>query len=83
MNPLRPQMDQNPMVNQPQQPLDGPGNLMQRMIFNKLYQSNPQFRAFAQQMQGQNPEEAFAQQGLDYNQFRGMDPSKIKSMLGF
>lgn len=68
---------------QPQQQPAGPANLMERLIFNKLYQSNPNFRTFADQMRGQNPEQAFQAQGLDYNQFKNLNPSQIKSMLGF
>ena len=84
MNPLRRQT--NPLnqgaANPPQQPLAGPASIIERMIFNKMYQSNPNFRAFADQMQGKNPEEAFRQQGLDYNQFKNMNPNDIKRMLG-
>lgn len=56
---------------------------MQRLIFNKMYQSNPQFRNFADSMQGKTPEQAFQEQGLDYNQFRDINPNQIKQMLGF
>ena len=82
-NPLRPQMSQPPQGPPPNpQPLGGPANLMQRLIFNKMYQSNPQFRAFADSMQGKSPEQAFQEQGLDYNQFRDINPNQIKQMLG-
>ena len=37
-----------------------------------LSQTNPQFRAFAQSMQGKTPEQAFAEYGLDYSQFSGL-----------
>lgn len=66
-----------------QQPPAGPGNLVQRMIFNRLYQSNPAFRQFAQQMQGKTPEQAFQEHGLDYNQFQNMNTNDIRNMLGF
>jgi hypothetical protein len=52
------------------------------MIFNKLYNSNPQFRAFADQMRNKTPEQAFQEQGLDYSQFQNVDPMQIKNMLG-
>lgn len=61
----------------------GPGNLIQRMIFNRMYQSNPQFRQFADSMQGKTPEQAFQEQGLDYSQFQNINPAQIKNMLGF
>ena len=61
----------------------GPGNLIQRMIFNRMYQSNPQFRQFADSMQGKTPEQAFQEQGLDYAQFQNINPNQIKNMLGF
>ena len=71
--PINPQMNQG----------GGPGNLMQRMIFNRMYQSNPQFRQFADSMQGKSPEQAFQEQGLDYSQFQNISPAQIKNMLGF
>ena len=71
--PMNPQMNQG----------GGPGNLMQRMIFNRMYQSNPQFRQFADSMQGKSPEQAFQEQGLDYSQFQNISPAQIKNMLGF
>lgn len=37
-----------------------------------LTQTNPQFAQFAQRMQGKTPEQAFAEFGLDYSQFRGI-----------
>lgn len=61
----------------------GPTSLMQRMIFNKLYQTNPAFRQFAESMQGKTPEQAFQENGLDYSQFQNMNANDIKSMLGF
>lgn len=61
----------------------GPLNVLQSMIFNKLYQGNPQFRQFADSMQGKTPEQAFQEQGLNYSQFQNIDPSQIKNMLGF
>lgn len=81
-SPLRNPMNPGPAPAN-QQPLGGPANLMQRMIFNRLYQSNPQFRAFADSMRGQNPQEAFQQHGLDYSQFQNMDIGQVKRMLGF
>lgn len=69
----------NPQINQG----GGPGNLIQRMIFNRMYQSNPQFRQFADSMQGKTPEQAFQEQGLDYSQFQNINPAQIKNMLGF
>lgn len=38
--------------------------------FNQMYQNNPQFRQFADSMRGKTPEQAFRENGLDYNQFR-------------
>lgn len=82
-NPLH---RQNPMPQGPapsnQQPLGGPANFMQQMIFNRLYQSNPQFRAFADSMRGQNPQQAFQERGLDYSQFQNMDITQVRRMLG-
>ena len=38
----------------------------------QLYQTNPQFRQFADSMRGKTPEQAFRENGLDFNQFRGL-----------
>jgi len=64
-------------------PTNGPSNFIEQMIFNKLYQSNPQFRQFADSMRGKSPEQAFQEQGLDYSQYQNMNPAQIKQMLGF
>lgn len=41
-------------------------------IFNQMYQSNPQFRDFANSMKGKSIEQAFQEKGFDYNSFRNM-----------
>ena len=46
----------------------GPSNV----VFNKWYQSNPQFREFANSVRGKTPEEAFKQNGLDFDNFRNL-----------
>lgn len=61
----------------------GPLGLMQNMIFNRMYNSNPQFKQFADSMQGMTPEQAFQQQGLDYNQYKNMTPEQVMRMMGF
>lgn len=38
--------------------------------YNYMYQTNPQFRQFADSMRGKTPEQAFSENGLDFNQFR-------------
>lgn len=60
----------------------GPMAMMEQMIFNKLYNSNPQFRQFADSVQGKTPEQAFQEQGLDYNQYKNIDPMQIKNAFG-
>jgi len=45
----------------------GPSNL----VYNQLYNSNPQFRQFADQVGNMTPEQAFRNYGLDYNNFKG------------
>ena len=59
-----------------------PMSAMQNMIFNNLYQSNPQFRQFADSMRGKTPEQAFQEYGLDYSQFMNVDPNQVRSSLG-
>jgi hypothetical protein len=39
-------------------------------IFNQMYQNNPQFKQFANSMRGKTPEQAFKENGLDFNQFK-------------
>lgn len=41
-------------------------------LFNNMMNNNPQFKQFAQSMQGKTPEEAFKQFGLDFNEIKGM-----------
>lgn len=61
----------------------GNGNFLERMLFNRLYQGNPQFRAFADSVRGMTPEQAFQQQGLDYSQYQNIDINQVKRMFGF
>ena len=73
---------QGPM-GQPSQPMQaGPDNPMQRMIFNMLYQRNPQFRQFANSVRGQDPQQACQNLGVDYNQLQNMDTNQVRNMLG-
>lgn len=75
-------MPQGPVPSNQQQ-LGGPANLIQQSIFNRLYQSNPQFRQFADSVRGQDPQQAFQARGLDYSQFQNVDISQIRQLLGF
>ena len=76
---------QQPMAQpMPQQPQQGSQmNPMQTMIFNMLYNKNPQFRQFADSMRNKTPEQAFQENGLDYNQYRNIGPEQIyNNMMG-
>ena len=44
----------------------GPSNV----IFNQMYQNNTQFKQFADSMRGKTPDQAFRENGLDFNQFQ-------------
>lgn len=44
----------------------GPSNI----IFEKMYQNNPDFRKFADSVRNKTPEQAFSEHGLDFDQFR-------------
>jgi len=44
----------------------GPSNV----LFNQMYQNNPNFKQFADQVRNMSPERAFQQYGLDFSQFR-------------
>lgn len=46
----------------------GPSN----MVFEQMYNGNPEFRKFADSMRGKTPGQAFQEHGLDFNQFRNM-----------
>ena len=41
-------------------------------LYQSMYQSNPEFRQFADSMQGKTPQQAFQENGLDFNQVRGL-----------
>ena len=41
-------------------------------VYQQFYNTNPQFRQFADSMQGKTPEQAFRENGLDFNQFRNL-----------
>lgn len=41
-------------------------------LFDSMYQGNPQFRQFADSMQGKTPEQAFNEHGLDFGQVRDL-----------
>lgn len=61
-----PQPQGNSILSQIQQVRQaGPSSI----VFGKLYQSNPQFRQFANSVKGKTPEQAFSEHGLDFSQF--------------
>lgn len=41
-------------------------------VFNNMYNNNPSFRQFADQVRNMTPEQAFRQNGLDFNKFRSL-----------
>ena len=41
-------------------------------LYNHLYQNNPQFHAFADSMRDKTPEQAFRENGMDYEQVRNL-----------
>lgn len=41
-------------------------------LFDHLYQNNPQFHAFADSMRDKTPEQAFRENGMDFDQVRNM-----------
>lgn len=60
------QTPSNPLTALAQIQKSGPSNI----VFNQMYQNNPQFRQFADSMRGKTPEQAFRENGLDFNQFK-------------
>ena len=47
----------------------GPSNV----LFNQMYQNNPNFKQFADQVRNMSPEQAFRHYGLDINKFRDLN----------
>ena len=41
-------------------------------VYQQMYQTNPQFRQFADSMSGKSPEQAFSEYGYDFSQFQQM-----------
>ena len=56
----------SPLVQLQQLRQQGPSNV----LFKQMYNSNPQFKQFADSMQGKTPEQAFSENGLDFNRFK-------------
>ena len=44
----------------------GPSNI----LFDRMYKSNPKFKEFADSVKDKTPEEAFTENGLDFNLFK-------------
>lgn len=68
---LFPQNSNNNLFNQIQNIKSAMGGNPQA-LFNNMMQNNPQFRQFAQSMQGKTPEQAFKEYGLDFDQVKGL-----------
>lgn len=62
----KPSQSPNSIINQLKSLKSTPSNV----LFNKMYNDNPDFRRFADTVRGMSPEEAFSQYGLDFNNFR-------------
>lgn len=41
-------------------------------VYGRMYQTNPQFRQFADSMSGKSPQQAFAEHGYDFGQIQQM-----------
>ena len=73
----------NPLLNQAnRQPQQQGNSLLQeinrlksmgpsQVVYDKMYQSNPDFRRFADTVRNMTPEQAFQNYGLDFSQFQG------------
>lgn len=42
------------------------------IMYDNMYRSNPEFRQFADSMKGKTPQQAFRENGLDFNQINNM-----------
>lgn len=60
------QTPSNPLTALDQIRQQGPSNV----VFNQMYQNNPKFRQFADSMRSKTPDQAFKENGLDFNQFK-------------
>ena len=50
--------------------LKGASNGNPQALYSHLYQTNPNFRSFADSVRGKTPDQAFREHGLDYDQVR-------------
>ena len=41
-----------------------------QVIFDNMYKTNPRFREFADSMKGKTPEQAFSENGLNFNDYK-------------
>ena len=57
--------------------------MLERMMFARMYQSNPQFRQLADSVRNMTPEQAFGERGLDYGNYRNYGIEQIRRMIGF
>ena len=63
---FKPNNNNNTPANIAQMQAMGPSN----MVFSNMYRTNPAFRKFADSMQGKTPEQAFRENGLNFNDYK-------------
>ena len=51
------------------------------LLYNKLYQTNPQFRDFANSAKGKSIDQVCAERGIDPNKVKGMSENDMANFL--
>lgn len=51
------------------------------LVYDWMYNSNPQFRDFANSMKGKSIDQAFAEKGLNYNDYKNMSDEDIIALM--
>ena len=69
----------NPLF-ESQKPQKQGGGIVE-MIYNKMYNSIPEFRDLANSAKGKSIEQVYAEHGQDYNRYKNMSEGDIAQML--
>jgi len=70
----------NPLFDKGPSQRKGSGGILE-MIYNKMYRDIPEFRDLANSAKGKPLDQAFAEHGQDYSQYRNMSENDIAQML--
>lgn len=72
----------NPMFEREKSPVaPSQGSGVLETIYNRMYQTIPEFRDLANSAKGKPIEQVYAENGQDYNKHKNMKPGDILQML--